>query len=35
VEAGDPLRSDTDRLLEEAGVPPSRIIELRKEGVVA
>ncbi len=35
VVAGDPARSDTDRLLREAGLSIERITELRDKGVVA
>jgi crotonobetainyl-CoA:carnitine CoA-transferase CaiB-like acyl-CoA transferase len=35
VVAGDPERSDTDRLLAAAGLSGTRIIELREKGVVA
>ena len=32
---GDPLRSDTDRLLAAAGLAPAHIAELRERGIVA
>jgi alpha-methylacyl-CoA racemase len=35
VEAGDPTRSDTDRLLRTAGLTVEHIAELRDKGVVA
>ena len=35
VEVGDPLRSDTDRLLAAAGLAPSHIGGLRERGIVA
>jgi alpha-methylacyl-CoA racemase len=35
VEAGDPSRSDTDRLLADAGLTPEHIARLRERGVVA
>ncbi len=35
VAVGDPLRSDTDRLLAEAGLTPSHIGGLRERGIVA
>ena len=35
VVAGDPARSDTDRLLAAAGLSGTRITELRDKGVVA
>jgi hypothetical protein len=35
VVAGDPLRTDTDRLLAAAGLAPSHIGGLRERGIVA
>jgi alpha-methylacyl-CoA racemase len=35
VAAGDPARSDTERLLADAGLSGTRITELREKGVVA
>jgi alpha-methylacyl-CoA racemase len=35
VVAGDPNRSDTERLLTEAGIAPSHIEHLREQGIVA
>ena len=35
VVVADPTRSDADRLLRDAGLPASRITELRDKGVVA
>jgi alpha-methylacyl-CoA racemase len=35
VVAGDPTRTDTDRLLQDAGLTPGHISELRDKGVVA
>jgi alpha-methylacyl-CoA racemase len=35
VVIGDPLRSDTDRLLTDAGLTPGQVADLRERGVVA
>jgi crotonobetainyl-CoA:carnitine CoA-transferase CaiB-like acyl-CoA transferase len=35
VVAGDPSRTDTDRLLQDAGLTAGHITELRDKGVVA